>query len=210
MRQPASSGKTNAGTHVDPSGDSNLSRWEELRSQMKAVWAERLEAERQKSELEAARAEQDAWASAALDDFWKRAEKAVSQRGEELAQSTGCPIRQSSEQAPPGALGRVRVLELRVGSSVVYLYTHHVGGSSPLVHLAHWPASSRHHHHRMMSFPMCSIARSDTRGWTLRRILDPRDELSIDDLVFRAFELLVLGLSRPEWARLGELNASST
>jgi len=177
---------------------------------MKAVWAEHLEVERQKSEIEAARAEHDAWASAALDDFWKRTEKAIAQRADELAVATGCPIRQSSEKAPPDTLGRVRVLELRVGSSIVYVYSHHVGGSNPLVHLAHWPASSPHRHHRMMSFPMCAIERSETHAWTLRRILDPRDELSVDDLVFRAFELLVLGLSRPEWARLSGLTASST
>jgi hypothetical protein len=175
---------------------------------MKAVWAEHLEAERQRSELEATRAEHDAWASAALDEFWQQAERAIGERAEEFAQATGCAIGQRSERGAPGtALPKVRVLELKVASSVVYLYTHAAGGSSPLVHLAHWPESTRHRHHRMMSFPVCSIERSDADGWKLSRTFEPHDEVSVDDVAFRAFELLVLGLSRPEWARL---SASST
>lgn len=184
-----------------------MSQWNSLYSRMKSLEAERLEAERQRRSVEAARAEHDAWARTALLDFWERLLRDVQRRAEEFRKQTGCPVEvvsRGGEPQRPADLPSLQVLELRLATSVVYLYTHHASGSAPLVHLAHWPTAEagHRHHHRMMSFPMCSLDRVDEAGWRLRQLLGAREPATVDDLVYRAFELLVLGLERPEQSRL--------
>ena len=184
-----------------------MSRWNQLFSRMTEVEAERLEAERREREALAARADFDAWAVRALSDVWKSITGVVEVRVRELVQATGRRVALSPRvqgiEGPRG-LPALRILELRIDSSVAYIYSHHVSGSPPHFHLAHWPAPSKgRRHHRMMSFPVCIIERAGVEGWALRRSVGPsRDPLQVDDVVFRAFELLIGGVERPERQRL--------
>lgn len=200
--------KGTIGGDVSPIGaEITLSDWKHLYSRMRGLEAERLEAERRRIAARAAVAEQDAWAERSLTGFWEEVRKDVRRRAAEFCRETGCNIElggRAKEIERPEALPALQVLELKLATSVVYLYTHHVSGSVPLVHLAHWPSSSlgHRHHHRMMSFPACTLERTDSGAWLLRRVLAPQETIRVDDLVFQAVELLVRGLERPFPKRL--------
>jgi hypothetical protein len=191
-----------------------LSHWSQLYSRVRALEAERLEAERRRIATQAAIAELDAWADRSLSSFWGEVLDDVRRRAEDFRRETGCPMELGGRAKAiecPAALPALQVLELKLATSVVYLYTHHVSGSVPMVHLAQWPTPNpgQRHHHRMMSFPMCTLERSDSGLWALRRVLAPRETIRLDDLVYQAVELLVLGLERPDpkWLAKGELVA---
>lgn len=179
-----------------------MSRWDQLFSRMRQIESAQREADRQRREADRARKEQDEWAERALDELWAAAEAEVNVRVESFSESTGSrvePIRHSNAEQLAG-LPALRILELRLGSSAVYLYSHHAPGCHVHVHVAHWPVSDPNHrrHHRMISLPVCTLDRVGERGWQLRRVQSSGDKLlSVEDLVYRAFELLVFGLERP-------------
>ena len=180
-----------------------MSRWNQLFAQMREVEAERLEVERREREALATRADYDAWARQALSDVWKSLTSVVEVRARELVQATGRRVALSPRvQGIEGLRGlpALRILELRIDTSVTYVYSHHVSGSPPHFHLAHWPAPSKpRRHHRMMSVPICTIERVGREGWALRRTVGaPREPLQVDDIAYRAFELLIGGIERPD------------
>ncbi|MBK7580878.1 MAG: hypothetical protein IPI67_11795 [Myxococcales bacterium] len=172
---------------------------------MQQIEAERLEAERRRREAERAVRDREAWAKAALDALWVEVHAQVEARAAEFTRATGSKIeivRHARADDGPGNLGALRILELRVGLAVVYLYTHHEPGSAVHVHVAQWPAASGsgRRHHRMISLPVCTLERTGEDGWVLERVSarsTPRS-LTPEDLVYRAFELLVCGFERPE------------
>lgn len=187
-----------------------MSRWDQLFDRMRELEAERREAERRLREAEAARRERDAWAEGALDAMWQAFMSEVDARSAELTRATGRAVemvRHVRTQDAAGGLAALRILELRLGVSVVYLYSHHASGGEVHVHVAQWPApdASRRRHHRMISLPVCTLERVGEQGWELCRISSggkPRS-LKVEDIVFRAFELLVFGLERPDPRLLG-------
>ena len=173
---------------------------------MQSLESERLELERQRREAETTRADFDRWAIAALSAVWEQVRKGVAARAEEFARATGRRIKITTHDraiSSSGGLPSIQVLELRLDSSIAYIYSHHVSGSAPHLHLGHWPTSNdRRHHHRMFSMPICMLERSANDDWKLIRSV-PRSatgavEVSIDDVIYRAFELVVFGRGRPE------------
>ncbi len=187
-----------------------MSRWDELFSRMRRVEAERLEAERRQREAEAAIRDHEAWAEAALDEMWRAVMTEVEARVAEFAASTGRRIdvvrHLRTLEASTGSAA-LRILELRLGDSVVYLYSHHAAGSAVHVHVAQWPAPEGKHrrHHRMISLPVCTLERVASRDWALCRVSPnaASRSLKVEDVVYRAFELLVFGLERSDPRVLG-------
>lgn len=187
-----------------------MSRWDELFSKMRRIESERLELERRQREAEEARRERDAWAEAALDAMWRGVAHEVEARIGDFTRATGRRIevvRHLRSQEAAGGLAALRILELRLASSVVYLYSHHALGGEVHVHVAQWPAPGGRdkRHHRMISLPVCTLERVGARDFALRRISPAHAGrvLRVEDVVYRAFELLVFGLERPDPRVLG-------
>ncbi len=187
-----------------------MSRWDELYNRMRQIESERLEAERRQREAEEAQRERDAWAEAALDAMWRAFMLEVDARSAAFTRATGRPIvvvRHVRTQEATGGLAALRILELRLGASVVYLYSHHALGGEVHVHVAQWPApeGTRRRHHRMISLPVCTLERVGERDWALCRISSGAKgrTLAVEDIVYRAFELLVFGIERPDPRLLG-------
>lgn len=184
-----------------------MSRWEELFNRMRQIESERLEAERRQREAEEARRELDAWAEAALDAMWAAAMLEVEARSADFTRATGRPIAVVRHVRTQEGLAALRILELRLGVSIVYLYSHHAVGGEVHVHVAQWPApdGTRRRHHRMISLPVCTLERVGQQGWELSRISPGARSrtLAVEDIVYRAFELLVFGIERPDPRLLG-------
>ena len=101
-----------------------MSRWDELFTRMRRIESERLEAERRKREADEARRDQEVWAEAALDSMWTRVMEEVDARAKAFIGSTGRSIKVVQNlqrlEASTG-LAALRILELRLGDSIVYL-----------------------------------------------------------------------------------------
>lgn len=187
-----------------------MSRWDELFNRMRQIESERLEAERRQREAEEARRERDAWAEVALDAMWRAFMLEVEARAAEFTRATGRPIqivRHLRTAEATGGLAALRILELRLGASIVYLYSHHGVGGEVHVHVAQWPAPdcTRRRHHRMISLPVCTLERVGRDGWELSRVKPGAQSraLAVEDIVYRTFELLVFGMERPDPRLLG-------
>jgi len=85
-------------------------------------------------------------------------------------------------------------MRLRLPEREVHLYSHRVGTSAPLIHFvvagADAPDRSKK---RMLGRPGCRIERREGGGFLLRSVGGDADGsiVSVDDLAFRAFELLL-------------------
>lgn len=186
-----------------------MSRWDELFTRMRRLESERLEAERRQREADEARRDQEAWAEAALDSMWSRVMHEVDERAKAFTQSTGRSIsvvRNLQTLEGTTGLAALRILELRLGDSIVYLYSHHASGSHVHVHVAQWPApdGARRRHHRMISLPVCTLERVGRHDWALARVAKTGQQtLKVEDVVYRAFELLVFSLERTDPRVLG-------
>ena len=192
-----------------------MSRWDELFTRMRRLESARLEAARREREAEGARRDRPARAEPALDALWRAGRVEVEARVAEFTASTGRRIdvvrHLRTLEASTGSAA-LRILELKLGDSVVYLYSHHATGAHVHVHVAQWPAADGKHrrHHRMISLPVCTLERVGQRDWALCRVSPtaaPRS-LKVEDVVYRAFELLVFSLERADSQVLG-LRAAS-
>lgn len=85
-------------------------------------------------------------------------------------------------------------MRLRLPEREVHLYSHRIGASAPLIHLvvagADAPGAYKK---RLVGRPGCRIERREGGGFLLRSVGGEADGsiVSIDDLAFRAFELLL-------------------
>jgi hypothetical protein len=85
-------------------------------------------------------------------------------------------------------------MRLRLPEREVHLYSHRVGCSAPLIHFvvasADAPDKSKK---RMLGRPGCRIEKREGGGFLLRSVGGDADGsiVSVDDLAFRAFELLL-------------------
>jgi hypothetical protein len=83
---------------------------------------------------------------------------------------------------------------LRIPEREVHLYSHRVGLDAPLVHfVVARPEQADKPRQRVQGRPGCRIEQREGGGFFLRAVGGeaPGRELSIDDLTFRAFELLL-------------------
>ncbi|MDB4990249.1 MAG: hypothetical protein JWN04_5427 [Myxococcaceae bacterium] len=89
---------------------------------------------------------------------------------------------------------------LRMPEREVHLYSHRVGTEEPLIHfVVAGPEGADRQRKRLLSKPGCRLEKRDGGGFLLRGVggggglggLDGGRIVSVDDLAFRAFELLL-------------------
>jgi hypothetical protein len=133
---------------------------------------------------------------ALVDELFSIAER----RAADMAQHTDVAVSVArSHPGPDLALrgARISVLELALGATRVYVYSVRERGQSPAVHLAVRRDSPSTRHPVLASLPGCLVVRSEDGAATLLPLPRPLDATPTelhptpDDLVFRAFELLV-------------------
>jgi hypothetical protein len=180
-----------------------MSRWHALFDEYRAHEAERLEVERRAREVEAARRDFEAWGRTAVEQVISQLCTKIAQRSEELAIHAGVRIRIKPPRTAPGRHPRAEItfLELSRGQELVYVYAYHELGHAPLVHYlipSYEGFLERARHPRLLSLPGARLERAADGSVVLARLaIDggplPEATTTIDDMVFRAFELLLRG-----------------
>jgi hypothetical protein len=177
-------------------------RWRGLFDDYRSAEAERLERERRRQELETSRREHDAWCQQAVREVMAAVAQAASRRADELALEAGVRVEVRPLRHGPGRplKAEIAYLELVRGRDSIYLYAYREPGHAPLIHYlmpSYDGVVERAKHPRIVSFPGCRIARGDEGDPVLlQNPIDPSagaEVVSIDDLIFRAFELLLRG-----------------
>lgn len=187
-----------------------MDRWDELYEQMRALDAER----EQRDERVAVDAEErrvfDEWCVQVTDTVMQRIADVAREHARELGARTGkhmaveYPSRDAIKSEPDGPY--MSFMTLTLESSALQLYSYRGAGDLPFIHFVPLPpeappTGSRPKHHRLISVPGAFIARHQDGSWELLRARtaddEPAESTSIDELVYRAFELLVAGLRRP-------------
>ena len=85
---------------------------------------------------------------------------------------------------------------LRIPEREVHLYSHRIGADAPLVHFVVVNSeSSETQRKRLLGRPGCRIEQREGGGFLLRGVGDAMRHgvVSVDDLAYRAFELLLAG-----------------
>jgi len=179
-----------------------MSRWSLLFSQVDAL---DLSGRRALSSAE----DFEAWSDSAERALVEELHRIADLRSAELARHTDVRVLVSRPVPGPDLTLRgahIGVLELALGTTRVYVYTARERGQSPAVHLALRRESASTRHPVLASLPGCLLVRGDTGAAELlplpRPLGDHAEEPrpTPDDLVFRAFELLVAAHrgARPE------------
>lgn len=180
-----------------------MNRWNQLFAEISAAEAARLESERRRHHAAREAEELMAWSRLAAENYMRSLRELCQERAEELAIATGVladisSVRTADLETPPGR-ARVISLALRNTQQEVVLYTYLTPGCLPVLHFLVSARGGRidmQRKHRLVSFPGCRLTRGD-HDRTVARPLGRAglwtgsEELHVDDLVFRAFELLL-------------------
>lgn len=178
-----------------------MDRWRALFDEYRESEAERLERERRERQAEALRADYEAWARRSVEQVVGDIARGARERSEELARHAGIHLDvKPPHRAQRSARGEVTFVELRQGDDVVYVYAYLEPGHAPLLYFL-IPGDVGYlepKHHRLVSLPGARFVRGPEGRVLLKRIArdgstpDPA-ELGVDDILFRAFELLLRG-----------------
>jgi len=171
-----------------------MTRWNALFDEYRTHEAERLETERRVRDFEH-------WCRSAVESVLGELSTRAEQKSEELALHAGVrvvvhPPRKATARYPRA---EVTYFELRREQDVLYLYAYSERGHLPLMHFlmpAHEGFLERARHPRLLSLPGCRLRPTADGGVELERIqldgvLSTESMLTVDDLVYRAFELLL-------------------
>jgi len=176
------------------------SAWDALYEAFAASEGERRAQEALERAQDDARREHDAWAEHAMRHVLDDLQQAALQRAAELATRTriqlGVELCDDIAAAEGSDLPRVASLRLTLHDRQVALYAYRISGGLPFVHLMHSaPPHVLVGRHRLMSLPGCMLVRRGAQC-VLER-LEPAQHrfgsppVTIDELVLRAFELLL-------------------
>lgn len=180
-----------------------MNRWRALFDEYKTHEAERLEADRRARAAKAELFELERWSKAAVETVMDQIAAEAARRSDELAEHAGVRIEIAApRRAParqPGA--EVTYIGLTRGDDLVYVYAYSERGHLPLLHFmlpAYDGYLERPRHPRLVSLPGCRLVRRQDGGTELERVrvdgsLAKDATTSVEDLVFRAFELLLRG-----------------
>lgn len=121
----------------------------------------------------------------------------VSERATEFEQSAGLHIDVQWPSHPPINIDPdgpfMSFMCLRIPAREVHMYSHRVGFGPPMIHFVVATPDSGDKRHRLLGKPGCRIERRDTGGFLLQSVGGELNQsvLSVDDLAYRAFELLL-------------------
>ena len=179
-----------------------MDRWRALYDEYRESETERLERARLERQAESQRRAYEAWARASVEKVLGEVACCAERRSEELTRHAGVRIRVSPpHRAPRAARGEITFVEIRHDEGAVYVYAYLELGHAPLLYfLIPGDVGFLDHpkHPRLISLPGARLVRSPDGEVLLRRVsrdgttADPSD-LGVDDIVFRAFELLLRG-----------------
>jgi hypothetical protein len=177
-------------------------RWDELSAKIAGLEAERLERARRERDEARQRHDHDVWARAALERLMGRLKTLADERADRIAEQSGRRAKVASPTwVEHGTATRRVFLRVTLDDAEVHIYGNLTGGAMPSVHLMHLVAQSpvgerTRLARRYLSVPGCRMRRADDDGYELVRYEDEAGPLVItaDDLIFKAFDLLVLSL----------------
>ena len=192
-------------------------RWNQLYVELTAAEAGRIEAERRQKSAHADREDLLRWSRAACQTVIGKAETIARGRAAELQARAGLTVevqapewstlRHPSDptESPSAEIGSMR---LKCRNDEIILYTHCTPGRLPTLHFLmrtqrSWPQPERNP--RLVTIPGCRITRGED-DVPLLCIVDRHGASSVstevDDVVFRAFELLLRRGSFPGTLRV--------
>ena len=187
-----------------------MDQWQNLYDRFAGIDRERRHRERVERLRRDALLAFDDWCARAVDRALDQIQAALSIRAQDFEKCTRCAVEvlypaSAPISAPPQG-PFMTFLHLRAARSQVHLYSHRLSGAWPLLHMilvagnAHGaPPSLRDR--TLITLPSCMIVQHADLGHDFRRVApaDPdRDgrPMSLDEVVYRCFELLVDGLRR--------------
>jgi hypothetical protein len=141
----------------------------------------------------------DQWCAEAVDATMQRLADLARERAAEFEREFGEPVEVAYPSHAPLRFGDagpwMTFLSLSLGKDEVHIYSTRADGGLPYVHFAFSPPE---HSGRLMSVPGGFIAKAADDEPRLRSIpgsdSERSGELDPDDLVLRAFELLLMGV----------------
>ncbi len=183
---------------------SERARWDELFRRFQSFEDGRREDERARAAETAALEEFHQWCAAATDRVMADLAAVASSRAEQFEAQTGHAVEVTYPSHPPISLGApgpdLSFLRMSLADSHVHVYSYRGRGSLPVLHLVHTSERNLPRHRRLVSSAGCFIARGEDDTYQLRNVRTEAGgeatPASLDDLVFRAFELLVQSLRR--------------
>lgn len=184
-----------------------MPEWSELYQRYADLDAERQANEKNRADAAEAARQRETWCSDVEDRVMAALAKVAQRRAREFGESTGATVEVDYPAEKPifaQELGhRMSFIGLRLGGSRVHIYSTRPHAMLPHVHLVHTHQSDATRK-RLVSIPGCVVVRSGDDGFELLR----RDEktrvaepATIEDVVYRAFELLVDVATAPKSMR---------
>jgi hypothetical protein len=191
-------------------GVCQVDKWDKLYERVVTLDRDRRERERLERERADAIRVFDAWCAQATEAVMLDLHAQLSQRAVEFEQRARAsveilyPARAPIATPPEGPF--MTFLHLHVAYSQVHLYSHRLSGAWPLLHMIlvasdprTGPPSMRNR--TLVSSPGCMIVQRADGARELRRVCptDPQHDgevMTVEEVVFRCFELLVDGLRR--------------
>lgn len=180
-----------------------MSRWDDLYARFDGPESRRGRSAQRADEDREALAAFAEWCEAATRDAMSALHHEAVERAHELEHRCARRVAVTrSEHAVDGT--SVTALRFALDGTEVLLYAHRGPGALPFLHFiplgrSDAPRGRGRRQRRMVSLPGAFVARRADDSWELRRIRVPgtsahaSDTLTVDDLVFRAFELLLRG-----------------
>lgn len=166
-------------------------RWEQLFegfSQRRGALASRLELTR----------ELVAWYDEQTELIMTMVREVASERAAAFQRDSGLAVEVQWPSHPPITIDPdgpfMSFMCLRIPEREVHLYSHRLGTSAPLIHFVVAGAErADRQQKRLLGRPGCRIERREGGGFLLRGVGDAMRHgvVSVDDLVYRAFELLL-------------------
>lgn len=180
-----------------------MDHWKSLFDKFNREESVRVEKQRRALDEAEARRSFDAWCSAATEQVMTAVCESAREHAVEFQSHTGCPVlvqypsRRPLDMEPDGA--HITFLRLELRGSRVEFYAHRGPGLLPFFHFVHTHADAQHKRMNRVvaSLPACYAARLADGRWELRRAGpapapgSASDLVSVEELVFRAFELLI-------------------
>ena len=169
----------------------NARRWESLFHSFSERRRERQERTQASDELAA-------WYDTQTQLVMTLLREVASERAERFEETAKVQVEVRWPSHPPINVGPdgpfMSFMTLRVGEREVHLYSHRVGLTAPSLHYVVSRASmAERPREGLVGRPGCRIEQREGGGFLLRSVIPGNESavLSVDDIVYRAFELLL-------------------